>query len=363
MKAIKNFIILTLPVLLILFLLLEVFFRVVIPANNKPWGYFDEEEKLFRHDNSVSEGVYTVGRFARIRANWRINNFGWNSPVDYHTSRDENLIAIIGDSFIQAFEVDVEKSYPSLLREKVGHKYEVYSFGRGGYPLSQYLHVSRYVNRVFDPDILIFNLVHNDFDESIKELNQWKSHMMQLSVDVDGTFTETVPSISDNHPINKRWVRIANKSALLRYLVRNLNILNMRFFINEKNYEANIDVEQIGGELDLIWSATRYLLTKIKEENQGRRVVIVMDAPRNAIYENRLQESKVRWMNEMVEVICAEIELEFLDLTAPMYNDYIKNHERFSFEMDGHWNEYGHRFVAKKVFDYLNSTLKLNDAE
>ncbi len=363
MKAIKNFIIITLPVLLILFLLLEVFFRVVIPASNKPWGYFDEDEKLFRHDNSVSEGVYTVGRFARIRANWRINNFGWNSPIDYDTTQKNNLIAIIGDSFIQAFEVDVDKSYPSILRKKLNNQFEVYSFGRGGYPLSQYLHVSRYVNRLFDPEIVIFNLVHNDFDESIVELKQWKSHMMQLSIDSDGNFTETNPGISKDHPINKKWVRIANKSALLRYLVRNLNIMNMSFFINEKNFEANIDVEQISDDKDLLWSATSYLISKIKEENRDRRVIIVMDAPRNAIYENRLEESKVSWMNEMVELICLENELEFIDLTVPMAIDYMKNSERFSFEMDGHWNEYGHKFVASIVFNYLQSTSLTNDSE
>ena len=106
---------------------------------------------------------------------------GWNYPIDYYPINDKKLIAVIGDSYIEAFQVDVDKNYPFLLREKLKNDYEVYAFGKSGAPLSQYLHISRYVNRHFDPDILIFNLVHNDFDESIQELYPGNTYFLKVS--------------------------------------------------------------------------------------------------------------------------------------------------------------------------------------
>ena len=81
-KTLKNLLFLTLPSLLILFLILELFFRFVIPSTNPPRGYFDEEEKIFHLSRNPKTGICTIGRLATLRAEWNVNNMGWNFPVD-----------------------------------------------------------------------------------------------------------------------------------------------------------------------------------------------------------------------------------------------------------------------------------------
>ncbi len=49
-RFLKNIIFLTLPSFFILFIGLELFFRFVIPASEKPIAYFDEENSLLRSD-------------------------------------------------------------------------------------------------------------------------------------------------------------------------------------------------------------------------------------------------------------------------------------------------------------------------
>jgi len=176
MKTFKNILFVTLPTILIVLILLEVFFRTVIPAANPPKYFFNEEEKIYCFSNKKKKGVYTIGRFADIRAKWSINNMHWNYPIGYYPVDEKKLITVIGDSYIAVLEVDADENYPYLLRERLKTDYEVYAFGIPGAPLSQYLHMSRYVNKHFDPDILIINLVHNDFDQSIYELNPKDFH-------------------------------------------------------------------------------------------------------------------------------------------------------------------------------------------
>ena len=63
----KNILFLTIPSAIMVLLLLELVFRFVIPAANKPDLVFEEREKIIHFDPSTNaKGVFTVGRFALL---------------------------------------------------------------------------------------------------------------------------------------------------------------------------------------------------------------------------------------------------------------------------------------------------------
>lgn len=253
----------------------------------------------------------------------------------------------------------MDKNYPYLLRDKLQTEYEVYAFGKSGASLSQYLYVSRYVNKHFDPDILIFNIVHNDFDESIRELYPNRDYFMQLSINENGSVTETVPRPNYSYPQYTAWKRVVYKSALFRYLDLNLKFRQMRLNIAtgaDADYEANIQTAIVKRNQALIFKATNYLVKAIHEENSNKRVIFIFDAPKRAIYENTLHASGVLWLHEMMRTICAANNVEYIDLIPLMEKDYQINKTKFNSELDGHWDEHGHEFVAHVLFDYLNRT-------
>lgn len=345
----KNLVYVTIPTLIIVSLLLEVFFRVVIPATDLPHWYFDEEERITKHCPNGGEGTATFGKFAQHQARWRINNHGWNSPIDYVENKDKPRIAVIGDSFIEAWQVDTDKSCSSLLRAALRHKYDVYSFGRSGAALSEYLNISRYVNRHFDPNIVIFNVVHNDFRDSVYELNRYHKSMLMVSFS-DGTITETTPEPDYSNIQYNTIKRLIRKSAFVRYLVYNLKLKRiLRNLLIKKEHRANIDVDETTRHKDLIQQATEYIIERIHEENRGKRIIFVMNGPNEAIYDGTVEQRKVFFLNEMLRNVCSEYGLEFLDLTLPMLRDYKTNGIKFILEGDGHWNEYGHRFVCSQI--------------
>ena len=359
MRTLKNIVLVTAPTIVVMLLLLELFFRFVIPATDPPMSRFDEEERIYSFSSERETGRTTFGRFAGIKARWRINNMGWNYPVDYHPVREGKLIAVIGDSYIEAFQVDIDESYPYLLHGMLQPDYEVYAFGKSGAPLSQYLHMSRYVNRHFDPDIIVFNIIHNDFDESVRELYPGKSYFMQIDFEKDGSITETVPRPNYAFPQYTAWKRIVYKSALFRYLDINLNVRSWRRRIaglDTGRYEANVQPVELMRNRDIVYRATDYCIGKIAEENRDRRVIFVFDAPKGTIYRNETHESHVLWLHGMMAELCSKYGMELLDLIPYMENDYASKGIEFNSEIDGHWNEYGHEFVAHVLYDYLERT-------
>lgn len=357
-KTIKNVLFITFPALLVFLLVLEMIFRIVIQASDPPLYIYNETDNFYCFSNDKEEGVFTIGRFSEIKSKWRINNMGWNYPIDYHPVNGKKLIAVIGDSYIEAFQVSVGENYPYLLREKLMKgDYEVYAVGISDAPLSEYLHFSRYINKHFKPDILIFNIVHNDFDESIYNLFPDRPHFLQVSINKDGSILETTPRENEGSRRYMLWKRFIRKSATFRYFYYNLKIRDIMEIFKRKNlrekYEANIRIAHIKMNKNSIFKATNYIVKTIKKENIDKRIIFILDAPRDAIYHNLLNKSNVSWMNVMMKTICDNNNIEFIDLAPLMDHDYKVNNKKFNSEIDNHWNEYGHAFVANVLYDYL----------
>ena len=358
-KTLKNIVTVTIPMLIIFFILLEIICRFFFPGSEVPKTIWDDTDHLVKYNRDYgTRGLWTKGNLAQQRGKWRVNNDGWNSPIDYDSAKTPGVkrIAVIGDSYIEAWQVDAEKKYPSLLGDSLGKNYQVYSFGVSGSPLSQYLHVSRYVEKKYNPDIYIFNLVHNDFHESINGLGFFPMYMT-IKMDNDSTFSEVAPVKPDRTHAKVpggEWLR---KSSLFRYLYYNLNLMD-KFKSTKagaKEVEMNVAVGDIMDKKDSLTKVTAYLLKKIKAELGAKEVIIVMDAPRSNIYNGDLDKSKVAWLNTMVGNHCKELNFPFIDLTPYMADDWNKNKKHFESKYDNHWAEYGHQVVAGAVYNYFKN--------
>ena len=359
-KTLKNILFVTLPMLLVLFLLLEIASRFFFPGKEAPKSIYDDSTHLVKYNRDYgTRGLWTAGKFSQQRGKWRINNDGWNSPIDYFSEKKAGVkrIAVIGDSYVEAWQVDAEKNFSSLLADSLGSKYEVYNFGVSGSPLSQYLHVSRYVEKKYSPDIYIFNLVHNDFHESINGLAYIPMYMT-IKMDNDSTFTEVQPVKPERTHNKVPGGAILRKLSLFRYVYYNLNLMD-KFKSKKagaKEVEMNVPVNDIMDKKDSLLAVTGYLLKKIKAELGNKEIVFIMDGPRQNIYKGDLEKAKIAWLNTMVADHCKELNLPFIDLTSYMVEDYKKNAKRFETDYDNHWDEYGHQFVANVLYEYFKNT-------
>jgi hypothetical protein len=358
MKTIKNLFLVTVPSIIIIFIILEVASRLFFPGNMAASSFYDEENKMVKYNqDNGEEGLWTKGNLAQLKSRWRINNDGWNSPVDYHKEKKNGVkrIAVIGDSYIEAFQVDIDKSYPYVLSGMLGKKFEVYSFGMSGAQLSQYLHIARYAEKKFAPDIYIFNLVHNDLDESIYSSPN-KSMFLTIKVD-DNTFTEIPPVEPEREFTKIPFSSLFKMSSFFRYLYHNLELNNLFSTREEevKEVEMNVFIDEVLSKKDSIKAVITYIMETIKSEFGNKKILFIMDAPRWQIYEGQLDKARSLELNNLVSQVCDSLDLQFIDLTSYMQNDYSKNKQRFETDYDGHWNEYGHKFVAQLLYEHLKN--------
>jgi hypothetical protein len=351
----KNLLRITAPTLLITLLVLEITFRLIIPASNPPMAWFDDENQIYRLARHHDIGLATIGVFAQQRARWHINNAGWNSPVDYTPVKTKPRIAVIGDSYIESLQVDVDKNFPSVLRGLIGDaEYEIYSFGISGAPLSQYLHMGRYVIQQFDPDLMIFNVVHNDFAESVYRINHADQYWLLIKTgkgEVEEVRPRAAPWTTQFSPLKQ----VLRHSALLRYIMFNLGIGTLfdQDAPERAEYIANINPDQIARDRNDIGEAVRYILGRMQIEFKGRQILFVMDAPRDMVYAGQWNE-QIEFLHKLMADSCRKAGFALLDLTKAMRAAYAENGRHFESQWDGHWNEYGHEFVARTVARMLH---------
>lgn len=122
--------------LLFLCLLLEtVVFKFIFPATDMPEPEFIDGVIKYK---SNQQGVYRVKD--EINARYRINANGWNSRYEKYViknTQEKYRIAVIGDSFVEALQVDYDSSLAEQLENKLGNdSFQVYRFGISGAPMS-----------------------------------------------------------------------------------------------------------------------------------------------------------------------------------------------------------------------------------
>jgi len=356
-RFLKKFVLLSVPSTLLVLLVLEVVFRSVLPACEMPFVRFDPTHRVLTYDaRGQTEGTHTIGPFARQRASWRVNNHGWNSVVDYDPDpkRARPLIAIIGDSYVEAFQVDVRHNLTSVLRDSLDGSHDVYGFGMSGAGLSQYLQMSRYVTKVFDPAVLVFVVVHNDFLGSLANARR-VPHFLQLRASEAG-FVELAPV-----PYVPSTLRRAlSNSALARYLVTNLRIEHKLRRLtsgrDRRRFAANIDVDRTWDNRRLIEGATEHVVARARRENPDKEIVFVIDALRQDIYAGRKPAGQLFWLHQALRDAANANSCHFLDLNEAFREYYLAEGTRLDFEFDGHWNEAGHATAARGLLDYLRES-------
>lgn len=293
---------------------------------------------------------FSKGALFSLRSNRHSNNYGFFNMQDYEPNSTKPLLAIIGDSYVAARFVDDDKTFYGLLSDRVQEKGRVYSFGVPGAPLPTYLAYTRFAAQEFKPDGLIIPIIGNDFDQSLYKYKNFPG-FYYFAENSDGELpierVDYAPS-----PVK----RFSRKMALIRYLFLNLNLpkKTIEFFklnaggakeidASSDNDEERIQVSRkaVDAFLDRLPMFSGLIPQKILFLiNRGKRNYRIDDPIPMDFKELMFQYfmSKARALNYQV-----------IDL-APVYKkDYKQNSQRFSSDLDPHWNQHGHRLIAQTI--------------
>jgi len=298
-----------------------------------------------------------------IKTRVHFNNEGWRSDFDYEKNK-KPLLAVIGDSFIEASQVKWEESIPALLHGKAPSEKVVYGFGVSYAPLSQYLAMAKHVKENYNLSALVVSVVGNDFDESLIQYKQIEG----LHYFNKNEKTSSLELIRTDF-YSKR--KLHHYSHLYLYLSSNCEFYGFGAIQGKIANLAKIRKNESFGHKVLASSQSSELKRDRIEESQKavdrflellpdyaglekNKILFTVDAERLDIYETSNREQSVEKsffaiMRKYFIKIAKEKGCEVIDLEPIFKQQYLKNSQKFEFDCDGHWNQTGHRTVADEI--------------
>lgn len=340
--------------LLFTLILLELIFRVlptreslkVLPVNS------DNPVIRFTPNRDV---IWSSGAEFSIITKKHVNNYGFLNDQNYSKEVASPLLAIIGDSYVAAKQVENNESMHGILSSMTEKKGRVYSFASSGSPLSTYLAYAEYAKQ-FNPKGLAFIIIGNDFDESLLKYKKDPAfHYFQEKED------KLVLTRVDYH---SSFIKdIARKSALVRYLTYNAPIkalfaITQTTNIDKKikyvgNTQAGFTPERLQDSQNAVNRFFELLPTKTDVPKE--KILFVMDGIRPNLYDAKsLEESSGSYYDIMRQyfIKIATIKgYEVLDMQPHFIKAHQENNTTFEYPTDNHWNKNGHKLVAEKIAD------------
>ena len=378
-------------------LMLEIFARL-LPARRslalvKPIICKEKEIDIncFHHRKSGKTIKFTAGKLPpfKLNATKITNDIGQFSDTDFkdfiNLNNNEIGLIAIGDSYIEAIQVNNKESFHGLLNNKLitfknNKKKRLIStsLGSSGMALPNYLKSIEFFSQKKDisNDFIVIGIISNDFDESFRKFSPtWRrGGKGQFFFNENGSY-EFIPFPKDKGGQILITFLMEN-SALINYLTYNLhmvesiisspvyclidpdtpncnkeikyssNVIEEDFKSNEKRYKISYKASEIFVDK----------LTKLRPSlTEREKTILVIDADRRSIYGKSskgifFDSQRIFLMN-----LLNKNGFNVVDMENIFRKDYLLNKKVFNHDIDMHWNKHGHKVVANAIKSVLQN--------
>lgn len=362
--------------ILIPFIIMEIILRA-FPVHESPYRYpVNEEIKIPKWKENL-DFVWSKDWNFSIVANKRTNNYGLLSDHDYFPKEKTPLMAVIGDSYVEAMQIENKQTMHGILANQVGKSGRIYAFGGSGAPLSTYLAYADYARNEFKPNAMVFIIVGNDFDESVITYKDSRG-LYYFIPDASGNLQEGVIHRVDL--IRKEWQWYFMNSVTARYLYHNLLITErirdvsgqFRSFLKNKikltsAARSYVDQKRLmlpGENVEAFQKRLMYSKKAVDEflrqlpQRSGLKmdkIQFVIDGNRHKLYVKEKLESVGEGYFDSMRTYLIEQAVtkgcKVVDMQPIFIENFQKNNKHFEFSNDFHWNDVGHSVVAEAIYD------------
>jgi len=343
-----------------------------------------------------SKGIWSKEGFSRVE----INSKGWNDyERNYSKKRKTIRVAVVGDSFIEALQVDKSKAIGSVMESWLNkdcnsipadQNIEVLSFGASGWGTGQmYLTIT---NEIVDykPDYVVLAFFPgNDLKNNIYEL-ELNPYRPYFELEDNKLILSRSPLINNNN-IKRDTYRFLRDNLMIVQLLRE-PIANIFWKIsrdkqtketnsNNKSineYETKIKLIEDatwGNSLDSgyvtkAWKLLESLLLKTSKDleiHKSKLITLIVSRAEIVDYEEDYVKNDWAINNNIANIFYPEFRLEefgkqnnipivsisrnMSDFNWNEKNEGVKFHGFKSTNNlgNGHWNENGHKFAGEVV--------------
>lgn len=339
--------------LLVLLLLLEVGLRFLPVPSGMKTAPINAEAPIYRFTPNQSV-TNSIGWNMAFRTQRQVNNDGFLDHQDYDPEGEGPLMAVIGDSYVEAAAVSYPDTLYGRLATAVEGRGRVYSFGASAAPLSQYLIWARYARERYAADALAIVVVGNDFDSSAASVSQVPGfHHFVMEGEPRLELVPFEPS-----PIR----RAMRHSVVARYVFHNLKIRSAYRRVKrwvegvpEPVYVGNTKNDTSPERMALAERVIDTFFERLPEYSglDRDRIVFVLDGMRPHLYEaSDLESVSESYFARMRLYFIAKAGLlgyQVMDLQPRFIERHKADGVLFEFPTDAHWNATGHEVAADAV--------------
>jgi hypothetical protein len=343
--------------LLVISVLLEIVLRFLPVCDGGHRLPVNEESPIFRFEPNRTYEWSAEWRFTMTNK-IHVNNDGFISSIDYDPDAPGPLIAVIGDSYVEALMVPYEETGQGRLQQALDGEARVYSFAIRGSPLSQYLAFAEYARDTYHPDAMVVVIVGNDFDESLMVYKSEPGYHYFVEGD-DGRLELQLVDFSPS-----KIKEIARHSALARYFMINLELMLLPSRLKARFSRSDQATQYVGNTASdagaLRVSRSKGAVDAFLEQLPGRsglapsKILLVVDGIRPHLYDPALLQSvKGTFFDVMRDYIIErgkEAGYEVVDMQPVFLAHFAQYGQRFEYPIDSHWNSLGHELFFEEMY-------------
>lgn len=309
-------------------------------------------------------------------------------------------VAVIGDSFVQALEVPLERAFHEVLEERLatgdvpGGKIQVYAFGRSGNGSAlNYLYLKRVVS-AYRPDLVIhaFYPLNDPRDDSPALTDKY----VRQTGDQEVRSGKVYPRLSDDgvldaagleadldaqnraRPPRSYLARLARGSSFLMWCKERFKaaVYNAKLLtgagtdrsaagIVEMPVDHEVLLKEPGPDWEAAWAVEEKLIEAIAGEARSLGAEYLLVSLPDGFRVEGDYRDQAYWEADKADLKAPEKRLSsiatrgnfrYLNL-MPVFtrNSAYSGREKITFSCDGHWNETAHEWAADAIAERLIS--------
>lgn len=317
-------------------------------------------------------------------ANVQTNSFGYRDiEHSIDKGKEEIRIAILGDSYCEALQVDYDETFWAILQEKLnesgnGYKFKVMNFGVSGFGTAQEYQMLKHYVLNFEPDFVLLGFLSgNDIADNSQKVKQGQIKPYFNIVDdqlvLDDSFLERAEYKKGFTSSTKAKVNAINSFRILQVVNELKTNIERRqkqgraSRIGELGLNPQVYNKPINEKWEEAWQITERLLVEINRECESHEaqfgIVSLSNAiqcdPRKKVRDDFLEETQgtiLFYPETRIQKLCESEEIPLVML-APRFLEVAQKDGTYfhGFENTklgtGHWNEEGHRLAAEIIYE------------
>lgn len=307
----------------------------------------------------------------------KINSHGWRDK-EWSSRKPINTyrIAVLGDSFVEAFQVESEFTFLQLTENQLNkdqtYKVELLNFGRSGFTQTEELIVLKNYTPHFSPDIVIlFFYAANDISDVGKETAHNLLHPF-YRFDRDGELILDLSLIKTNPSKIKRFLyKLDRYSALISLIYQRYDLLRQQIFKKEK---IKLEINSLNNYLTLCttkkdktylqnYNLNKMLIKTMAKYCNKKGIQFMLININDTTYIPEIEEKykfidatfNANYFDDDLYRYAKLLNIEYLGLQKLFRRTYIETGVELNW---GHWNYEGHKTVANALSNKLIQIIK-----